>query len=114
MNSRQLPRSIARQRFPYELPESVHPLDRVVVVGDEAWTLEMLREAGRTETGGLVITWVAGQNSIHDSREISEGRDVGNVVVQRATGSGLQDEVYDVSFAFAFRAFNPEGILNFE
>lgn len=114
MNAQQLPRSIARDRFPYELPESVHPLDRVVVVGDEAWTLDILRQAGRIQSGSLVMTWEAGQNSIFDSREISAGRDVGNVVVQRVTEDGLEDEVYDVSFAFAYRAFNPEGSLHFE
>lgn len=114
MNARELPDSIARQRFPFELPPNVHPLDRVIAVGDEAWTLAMLRDAGRVEAGDLLLTWEAGQNSIHDSREIADGRDVGNVVVQRVTKNGLEDEVYDVSFAFAFRAFNRDGILHIE
>jgi hypothetical protein len=33
---------------------------------------------------------------------------VGNVIVQR----GGKDEVYTVSFAFAFRAFHPTGVIH--
>ena len=56
---------------------------------------------------------LAGQNSIHDTRLIFRGRDVGNVVVQRQTENGLEDVPYDVSFAFAFSAFVPDGKLHF-
>ena len=100
--------------FPYKLPGGVRMLDRVVVVGDEAWTLRLLRARRRIEAGDLVLTWEAGQNSIHDSRVIAFGRDVGNVVVQRREGGKLVDAVYDVTFAFAFSAFRPQGILHVE
>ncbi len=36
---------------------------------------------------------------------MAEGRDIGNVVVQRQTERGLEDVPYDVTFAFAFHAF---------
>ncbi len=96
--------------LPAPLPDGVWPFQRVVVVGKEAWTLELLRAKQRIEAGGLVLTWSPGQNSIHDSRRIAEGRDVGNVVVQR----GGEDVAYDVAFAFAFAAFVPDGTWNLE
>ena len=37
-----------------------------------------------------------------------DGFDVGNVVAQRKTASGMEDVVYGVDFAFAFHAFYPE------
>jgi len=95
------------------LPEGVPPLERVVVVDGIAWTFSLLRKRGRVEIGDLVITWEAGQNSALDSQYISDGRDVGNVVVQRRSKNGaLADAVHDVSFAFAFRAFFPKGRIH--
>ena len=109
MDTSVLPPAVQRLHFPYDLPKGVGPLSRVVVIGDEAWTLDRLRAEQRVETDDLVLTWVAGQNSIHDRKRIANGRDVGNVVVQRQAPNGLSDVPYDVTFAFAFRAFNPEG-----
>ena len=96
-----------------DLPEGIEPLARVVVVEGEAWSLELIREAGRYEQGDLVITWESGQNSALDSRRIAKGKDVGNVVVQRAGGDGgLEDVPYDIAFAFAFHAFHPEAPIH--
>ena len=96
-----------------ELPEGIEPLARVVVVEGEAWSLELIRDAGRYEQGDLVITWESGQNSALDSRSIAKGKDVGNVVVQRAGGDGgLEDVPYDIAFAFAFHAFHPEAPIH--
>ncbi len=84
-----------------------------MAIGDEAWGLELLRERGRVEAGDVVIDWEAGQNSLHDHPLILAGRDVGNVVVRRCTADGaLEDVPYDVTFAFAFRAFRPDGVLH--
>lgn len=113
MDSRSMPRALARLNFPYDLPDGVQPLERVVVIGEEAWTVAKLKDAKRIEAGNMVLTWEAGQNSIHDTQLIFRGRDVGNVVVQRRTDGGLEDVPYDVSFAFAFSAFVPDGKLNF-
>ena len=113
MDSPRMPRALARRNFPYDVPDGVRLLERVVVVGEEAWTVAKLKAAKRIEADKLILTWEAGQNSIHDSRTISEGRDVGNVTVQRLTDNGLKDVAYDVSFAFAFSAFVPEGMLHF-
>lgn len=107
-----LPPALARERYPFELPNEVSPLARLVVVGDDAWTVELVRKQGRIESGQLVLVWEPGQNSVHDTRVIAESRDVGNVIVQRRTASGLEDVPYDVSFAFAFSAFVPNGTLH--
>ena len=103
---------LARLRFRYDLPDEVAPLSRVVVVDGEAWTLDLVARNTPIRQDDLVLTWEPGQNSIHDSRNIADGEDVGNVVVQRDTGTGLEDVPYDVSFAFAFAAFLPDGTLN--
>ena len=109
-----IPPALARERYPYPLPEGVSPLARLIVVGDEAWTLDLVRAHGRIERGDLVLTWEAGQNSIHDTPQIRDGRDVGNVVVQRRMENGLADVPYDVSFAYAFGAFVPDGVIHLE
>lgn len=101
----QSPRAVAR----YGLPDGISPMQRVVVVGEEAWMLGLLRNKKRHQAGDLVFTWEPGQNSIHDRQVIAEGRDVGNVVVQRDVDGKLEDVPYDVVFAFAFRAFHPNG-----
>lgn len=98
--------------FRGEFDEDISPLARVVAVDDEAWSLDYVREAGRIEVGDLIITWEAGQNSGLGARQIANGSDVGNVIVQRRVGDQLQDEVYMVPFAFAFSAFHPEGTLH--
>jgi hypothetical protein len=92
----------------------VPALSRVVAVGDRAWSLAMLREAGEVRAGDLRLTWTAGQNSALDRTQIAEGMDVGNVVVQRQTEEGWQDVPYDVPFAFAFSAFHPAGVIHTE
>lgn len=94
-----------------DMPEGVPPMVRVVAIGDEAWSLPLIRQEGRIEHNDLVITWEAGQNSALDTSKIAEGRDVGNVVVQRRTGNGLEDAIHDVTFAFVFNAFRPGGTL---
>ena len=94
------------------MPEGIAPLARVIKVGEQAWALDSLREQGRIEAGELVLTWEPGQNSALDSRVIAEGRDVGNVVAQRKAADGLEDVPYDVTFAFVFHAFHPDGTLH--
>ncbi len=92
-----------------DYPKDIAPMTRVVAVGAQAWSLPLLRDKGRIESGDLVLTWEPGQSSALDSANIAEGRDVGNVVVQRKSESGLADVPYDVTFAFVFHAFQPEG-----
>ncbi|MBA3326360.1 MAG: DUF3179 domain-containing protein, partial [Rhodobacteraceae bacterium] len=88
-------------------PNGVHPLARVVRVGDRAWPLERLRAEGEIEEAGLRITWRSGMTSALDMAVIAEGRDVGQIRVRDArTGA---DVVHEVVFAFVFHAFEPDG-----
>ena len=87
-------------------PHQVHPLARVVRVGDRAWPLERLRQAGRLEEEDMVLTWTEGQASALEAEVIAEGREVGNVTVMDAAGMPV---VHEVVFAFAFHAFTPDG-----
>ncbi len=100
----------------YKLPKGVKPFDRVVVVGKEAWTLKSLKRRGEIDRRNLTIWWEPGQNSIHDTKWIHFGRDVGNVIARRydAALDKWVDTVYDVTFAFAFRAFVPKGTLHWK
>ena len=95
-----------------DYPDGIEPMERVVAVGNEAWSLPLLRREGRIETSDIVLSWEPGQNSALDTRDIREGRDVGNVVVQAKTANGLEDIPYDVTFAFVFHAFRPQGTIN--
>ncbi len=95
-----------------DYPEGIEPMAYVVAVGDEAWSLELLRQAKEIESGDLTLTWEPGKASALDSRLIAEGRDIGNVVVQRQTADGPRDAVYDLTFAFVFHAFRPDGVIH--
>jgi len=91
---------------------AVAPLARVVRVGKRAWSLDLLRKKGRIEAGGLILEWTPGQNSALDTAVIREGRDIGNVTVRRRTEGGPLDAIHDVTFAFAFLAFTPDGVIH--
>ena len=96
-----------------DYPDGIEPMAYVVAVGSEAWALDLLRQAGSIESGGLTLTWEPGLASALDSAAISEGRDIGNVVVQRkGAGGEMEDVVYDLTFAFVFHAFRPDGTIN--
>ncbi len=107
----------SRQPFLYsgEMPENIAPLARVVSLEDksQAWSLDLLRSKRQVALeDGTILTWEAGQNSALDSWDISDGRDVGNIIVQKDTGNGLKDQFYTIDFAFAFHAFHPEAPIH--
>ncbi len=87
-------------------PHDIAPLMRVVRVGDKAWTMERVREAGEITEAGVTISWAAGKASALDQYGVADGRDVGTIRVRDASGA---DVAHDVIFAFAFHAFWPEG-----
>jgi hypothetical protein len=106
----------AAGRIPFlydgSLPEGIDPMERVVAIETspgkhEAWSVALLREKGRIESGDIILSWEAGQNSPLDTHSIAEGRDIGNVMVERRLDGALVDHPFDVSFAFAFHAFRP-------
>ena len=101
--------------FKGDMPEGINPMARVVAVRQDgkpqAVSLAYLRENNFIQLGDLTMSWVEGQNSALDTRVIAEGRDVGNIIVQRDSPSGPLDVVHDVTFAFVFHAFNPDVII---
>ncbi|WP_350332966.1 DUF3179 domain-containing protein [Coralliovum pocilloporae] len=103
--------------FMGNLPSDVDPMTRVVVIKDtkagqpRAVTLPRLREDGRLRLGDVELRWIAGQNSALDTEAIADGKDVGNVTALRHSGNRQSAVVYDVTFAFAYRAFHPDGEL---
>lgn len=94
--------------FAGRLPEGVAPMLRVVAVGARAWALPLVRERERIKADDLRIDWRPGQVSALDAADITRGAEVGNVVVQRQG----EDVPYVVTFAFAFFAFHPDGVLH--
>ncbi len=88
------------------------PLSYIVSVGKDAWLLNDLKKVGLVNHGDLRLEWKQGMNSALDSARINEGRDIGYVQVQRKGPDGYTDIAYDTSFAFAFRAFHPDGAIH--
>ncbi len=98
------------------LPSGIEPMARVVAVVEdgkaEAWSLTLLRLEGEILAGDLKLTWTKGQNTALGAERIADGRDVGNVVVQRKTAQGWVDIPHHLVFAFAFHAFEPEAAIH--
>ena len=96
--------------FQGDFPEGIEPLARVVAVEgfDKAYSLALLRERGTIIDGEFVFTWEPGQNSAVDGANIARSRDVGNVLVKRGLDQWAEDVPYEVTFAFAYHAFEPD------
>ena len=91
-----------------KLPRGIDPMARVVRVGTRAWSLAYVRKhTPIIGADGLRIEWREGQNSTLDRPQIARSKDIGNV---RVTRDG-KDVAFSVDFAFAFRAFYPQGDL---
>ncbi len=101
-----------RSYYRGKMPEGIAPMARVIAVGKQAWSMVLLRKQKKIEVGPLIFSWVESHNSALNSRNIARGRGVGNVIVQRKTDKGLVDEVHDVTFAFVFNGFRPDGKLH--
>ncbi|MHA1545849.1 MAG: DUF3179 domain-containing protein [Alphaproteobacteria bacterium] len=102
--------------FSGDLPEDIDPMARVIVVEVEgkpkAVSMQHLRDVGKVTLGDVELAWEKGQNSALDTRRISDGRDVGNVVARRTGAGGAKaDIVHHLTFAFVFRAFVPGGVI---
>ena len=101
--------------FTGALPDTINPMARVIVIKDgdtpRAIAQTRLREAGEAMLGDVTLTWQKGVNSALDSAHIKEGRDVGTVSAFRKRDGKSEPVVHDVTFAFVFFAFHPEGEL---
>jgi hypothetical protein len=102
------------------MPKDIKPMERVVVVKTAASgkrkaipiavTMALLRTKKSFRLGDVDLSWSTGQASALDSGLISHGRDVGTVQASRKAADGTISEVpYDVTFAFVFHAFHPDG-----
>ena len=89
-----------------EPPHGIPMMARVVVVDGRAWPMERVVEAGTLTEDGVTLAWEEGQASALDTGRIEKGREVGNLTV---TDAGGRPMVHDVTFAFVFHAFEPEG-----
>ncbi len=95
--------------FKGNFDEKIYPLSYVVMVGKDAWPLDLVRRKGKVKYKGIEIRWIKGQNSALDTRYINKGRDIGNIIVTR-DGKIIN---HAVPFAFAFKAFHPDGIIHY-
>ncbi|NQU71218.1 MAG: DUF3179 domain-containing protein [Rhodospirillales bacterium] len=93
-------------------PKDIEPMAYVVTVGKQAWPLKLIQRKKTVTVGNLKLSWTAGQNSVLDSGIIKSGRDLGNLVVQKKGASGWADTVHDLTFAFVFHAFVPDGVIH--
>lgn len=91
----------------------IPPLAYVIAVENNAWPMEDVRRQKRIEYQDVIIEWREGMNSALDQPYISEGRDIGYVTVQKKQKDGsLSDAIYDMTFAFVFKIFNPQGTIH--
>ena len=89
------------------------PMSYVVSVENQAWLLSDLRAGKRITRDDITIEWQEGMNSALDDQQIEQGRDIGFVRVMRSTGNNNHEDIpYDMTFAFVFMAFHPEGIIH--
>lgn len=90
-------------------------MDRVVVFeldgAPAGVALDYLRTVKRLDVNGVVLEWEPGQASALDARNVADGRDVGNVVVQQRVRNAMIDIPHQVTFAFAYRSFFPAGAI---
>ena len=88
-------------------PDGIDAMARVIRIGDRAWPMARIAEAGTLTEAGYRIEWSAGQASALDTGRLGAGREVGNIrVFDAATGAPV---VHEIIFAFVFQAFEPEG-----
>jgi hypothetical protein len=94
-----------------DLPDDIPPMSYVVAIDDRAWSLALLRRAGRIEDGDTVLTWQPGASSALDRSVTFGGKDIGNVVAYRVVSGQTIEIPYDLVFAFVFHAFHPNGVI---
>ncbi|MEM9814389.1 MAG: DUF3179 domain-containing protein [Pseudomonadota bacterium] len=88
-------------------PHGIEPLARVVKVGDRAWPLSRFDEGTELREAGLRLVWAGRMASALDAGLIADGREVAAIRVFDEAG---RDVPHEVVFAFAFHAFEPEGV----
>jgi Protein of unknown function (DUF3179) len=103
--------------FEGTLPVGIAAMERVILVRTEepfAIALPVLKKAHEIHEGDIVLRWEPGQASALDTATIAEGRDVGNVTVERMINGKREPVVHDLTFAFVVNAFEPMLIIRTE
>lgn len=94
--------------FKGDFPDDIAPMTYVVAVKDIEQpfvvTLQKIRDYQSLTRNGVTLTWQDGTRSALDDRQISKGRQIGNVTAQ----IDGQDIAYDLTFAFVTHAFLPD------
>ncbi|WP_281300398.1 MULTISPECIES: DUF3179 domain-containing (seleno)protein [unclassified Iodidimonas] len=80
--------------------------DRVVIVGKEAWPLELLRKSGRIEQDDLLIIWEPGRMATPDYYGADQGQDVGNITAYSRRGDDLLERETRIQLLHAFFQFS--------
>lgn len=88
-------------------------LSYVIAIEDQAWLLSDVRASGSISRNQIKITWNQGMNSALSTKTIKKGRDIGFVHVARKLPDGSHSDIpYVMTFAFAFKAFHPDGTIH--
>jgi len=95
------------------MPDGISPMAYVVVLrrdgeAKRVIALSKIVSAGEMMEDGFTLRWTAGRASALETANISEGRDLGNLVVTEIIEGKEADAVHDLTFAFVAYAFHPE------
>ena len=96
-----------------DLPETINPMARVVLVRDgqdlHAATLDHIRTSGTVAlSSDTLLRWTGEQASILDAARTGKGRAIGTVEAVRTSATGEEPLVHDLTFAFVVHAFHPD------
>ena len=93
-----------------DLPKGIPAMAYVVVVGDTAYDLNLIRSRKTLTDGAVRLRYEGDHASALDASTISRARPIAGVSVQEKGKDGRWHDVpYDVTFAFVFHAFKPDG-----
>jgi hypothetical protein len=95
------------------MPDDISPMAYVLVLrrdgeAKHVISLEKISAAGEMELDGFKIKWEKGLASALENARISEGRDLGKLIVTESVDGKETDAVHDLTFAFVAHAFHPE------
>lgn len=98
-----------------DLPEGIAPMERVIYVRDDAdasahfaISLNLLAVERELHRANYRLRWAGGLKSALDAATIANGRDVGQIRVEKKSSDGIwSDVVHDITFAFVVHAFYP-------
>ena len=93
-----------------DLPKNISPMARVVVVDDTAYDLNLIRARKTLINGKVRLRYEGDHASALGASTIAKARPVAGVSVQKKDQDGAWHDIpYDVTFAFVFHAFKPDG-----